>query len=53
MFIQIGLRSKTQMLSDHSKPSTVAARTIGAVRSLPFTSSMLAIVSFFPGVTVR
>ena len=45
---------ETQMLdADHSNPSTVAARTIGAVRSLPFTSSMLAIVSFFPGMTVR
>ncbi len=40
-------------MDDHSNPSTVAARTIGAVRSDPFTSSMPAITSFFPGVTVR
>ncbi len=40
-------------MDDQSKASTVAARTIGAVRSGPFTSSMLAIESFLFGVTVR
>ena len=48
-----GTRACGQRPRDHSKPSTVAARTIGAERSLPFTSSMLAIVCFFPGTTVR